>query len=162
MLHTLCSGCPYTHTHTHITACGSAKPPNVLSWELLKSHLVQYLVASGRCLRKEATSRHRMVLLNRMLVLQNVRVGRVLKAYPVRTLLRWTGTAPSRSGYPKAHAAWGWTFPVQVHPQLLWAACSSASPLPILVDLWFSQNLIFNTWVFGLNFFIIFWTHMNF
>ena len=47
--------------------------------------------------------------------------------------LSQAGPLPSRSGTrtgcPEPHPTWSWTLPGTEHPQTLWAACSSTSPL---------------------------------
>ena len=60
-------------------------------------------------------------------------VGRDLKTHQVSIplLQSWWPTASSsiRSGCPGPYATWPWTLPRMVHPQPLWAAFSSNSPL---------------------------------
>jgi len=42
-----------------------------------------------------------------------------------------TSTSGSRPGCPGLHPTWSWTPPAMGHPQPLWAACSSTSPLSL-------------------------------
>lgn len=55
-------------------------------------------------------------------------VGRDLKDHLAPTPLPWAGMLFTRPGFSEFHSAWPWTVPGMGHPQLPWAACSSASP----------------------------------
>lgn len=49
----------------------------------------------------------------------------------VPTPLLWPGTHSTRWGCSELYPTWPWMLSDRVHPQLLWAACSRASSLPI-------------------------------
>jgi len=74
------------------------------------------------CRHKRTTLLHRMAW-----------VGRVLKDHQAPTPPLQAGPPTSafntRPGCPGLHPSWPWTPPGMGHPQPLWAACSSTSPL---------------------------------
>ena len=55
-------------------------------------------------------------------------VGRDLKDHLFPTPLPWAGTSSTRPGCSELHPTWPWALPGRGQPQLLWAACPSASP----------------------------------
>lgn len=54
-------------------------------------------------------------------------VGRDLRDQLVPTPPPWAGTRSTKPACSKPHSTWPWTLTEMEHPQLLWAACSSAS-----------------------------------